>query len=78
MNSINNTLKGFVEQVKAMQANGHNELRLGRKHAQDISYAITETYVQINELQSKVIELQDRLLKEQVIELDVDAGTFGD
>lgn len=78
MNSTNNALRGFVDQVKVMQANGHNELRLGRKHAQDISSAITETFVQISELQAKVIELQDRLLQEQVIEVDLDAGSFGD
>lgn len=69
-------LEALLQQAAACRQSGQSEMRISRKQAQDLEHSIAILLLYITEAQERVIQIQDKLLDSQSIDIEFDGGDF--
>ena len=68
-------LESFIKKYQTARSYNSKEIRLTISEAEELSTAIALVLASTNTLNSKIIELQDRLLQDRS-EIEVSGGSF--
>jgi hypothetical protein len=70
-------LEAFLEKFKVAKNYNSREIRLTIIEAEQLSIAITNNLAKLNQLSTKVIELQDIILADK-LSIEASGGSFSD